>query len=39
MDILNLIVGLFMIGIGFLVKSIPDLFNYLWIFPFKENLW
>ena len=25
MDILNLIVGLFMIGIGFLVKSAPDL--------------
>jgi len=25
MDILNLIVGLFMIGIGFLVKSSPDL--------------
>lgn len=25
MDILNLIVGLFMIGIGFLVKSVPDL--------------
>jgi uncharacterized membrane protein len=25
MDMLNLIVGLFMIGIGFLVKSAPDL--------------
>jgi hypothetical protein len=25
MDIVNLIVGLFMIGIGFLVKSTPDL--------------
>lgn len=25
MDLLNLIVGLFMIGIGFLVKSAPDL--------------
>ena len=25
MDILNLIVGLFMIGVGFLVKSSPDL--------------